>query len=51
LFRFHTIEEAAASLKTVTSDYDRHSRMARALAVEYFDASRVTAALLEQALP
>jgi hypothetical protein len=51
LFRFHTLEEAATSLKAVKSDYDRHSRMARALAVEYFDAARVTAALLERALP
>jgi hypothetical protein len=50
MFRFHTMPEAIRSLETLAADYDQHSALARALAAEYFDARRVTAALLEKAL-
>ena len=50
LFRFHTPDEAARHLDTAAADYERHSRLARALAEEYFDARRVTASVLERAL-
>jgi len=50
LFRFQTLEEAASSLNAIMADYDRHSRSARALAAEYFDAAKVATALLERAL-
>jgi hypothetical protein len=50
LFRFRTVGEAIQHLKTVEDDYDRHSRLARKLAEEYFDAGKVVRAVLERAL-
>lgn len=50
LFRFHNIAEAASALDAVVSDYDRHSRLARALVEEYFDARKVVSSVLERAL-
>jgi hypothetical protein len=51
LFRFRTVEEAAAMLEAAESDYGRQSRAARALAEEHFDARKVVARVLERALP
>src|SRR5881398_961880 len=50
LFRFRNMDEAARALAQVESDYERHCRLARALAEEYFDARRVVGRMLEQAL-
>lgn len=50
LFRFNNPTEAAACLELATGDYDRHSRAARALAEECFDAKKVAAKVLETAL-
>src|SRR2546422_1082249 len=50
LFRFKTMDEAVRALAQVESDYERHCRLARALAEEYFDARRVVGRVLEQAL-
>ena len=50
LFRFRNMDEAARALAQVESDYERHCRLARALAEEYFDARRVVWRVLEQAL-
>src|SRR3989441_12391792 len=50
LFRFKTMEEAVHALARVESDYERHCRLARALAEEYFDGRRVVTRVLEQAL-
>ena len=50
LFRFRTVEEAARALETVAADYERQSRLARALAEEHFDARNVVARVLEQVL-
>jgi hypothetical protein len=50
LFRFRTLEEAARMLDTVAADYDRQSRLARAVAEEYFDARKNLTKLLERAL-
>jgi hypothetical protein len=49
LFRFRTPEEASAALAAVEADYDRHCRLARALAEEHFDARHVVAKVLERA--
>ena len=46
MFRFTTLDEAAAALEAVNRDYERHCRAARALAERCFDSKRV----LEQAL-
>jgi hypothetical protein len=51
LFRFRTVDEAAAMLEAAESDYERQSRAARTLAEEHFDARKVVARVLEQALP
>jgi hypothetical protein len=51
VFRFRSIDEAAAMLEAAESEYERHSRAARALAEEYFDARKVVSRVLEQALP
>jgi len=50
LFRFRSLEEAAAHLETVEADYDRHARLARALVEEHFDAEKVVDKLLTDAL-
>jgi len=50
LFRFQTLQEAAAMLDEVAGGYERQCRLARELAVEHFDARRVAGRLLERAL-
>jgi hypothetical protein len=48
LFRFRTVEEAAACLDTVAADYGRQCTLARALAEEWFSAKKVVRRLLER---
>ncbi len=48
LFAFATIEDAVAAVETVTAEYARHARAARALAEEHFDSDRVLAQLLRR---
>jgi hypothetical protein len=50
LFRFRHLEEAARYLETASADYERQCRLARALAEEHFDATKVTGKALERAL-
>jgi len=50
LFRFRDPAAAVRALEAAAADYDRHSRLARQLAEEYFDAKKVCKRLLEQAL-
>jgi hypothetical protein len=50
VFRFATIDQAAAALDAVQADYARHSLRARELAEERFDARRVAGRALEFAL-
>ena len=50
LFRFRTVEEAAAALDAINTDYERHCRAAREIAATYFDAERVVAQILSEAL-
>jgi hypothetical protein len=47
LFAFNTMDEVLAAFEAVNSDYERHSRAARAIAEEYFRAETVLAKLLE----
>ncbi|MBI2821048.1 MAG: hypothetical protein HYX74_02375 [Acidobacteria bacterium] len=41
LFAVRTVEEAAAAIDQIQADYERHSRWARQIAIEHFDARRV----------
>jgi hypothetical protein len=50
LFRFSTLEQAAASIERVMADYPEQSRRARQLAEEWFDARKVATRLVERAL-
>jgi hypothetical protein len=50
LLRFRDIDEAAAAIEAVESDYERHSRLARELAEEHFDGEKVVRRVLELAL-
>ena len=50
LLRFRTPAEAVERLDEVMSDYARHSRLARELAVQVFDAKQAATRLLERAL-
>jgi hypothetical protein len=50
LFRFRNLHEAVQALDAVAADYDRHSRLARSLAEEYFDSQKVLKRVLELAL-
>ncbi|HEX2180559.1 MAG TPA: hypothetical protein VHL54_13790 [Actinomycetota bacterium] len=47
LLTFRTLDDAAAAVEAVRSDYGRHSRAARKLAEESFEAGRVAGALAE----
>ena len=47
LFAFATVDDAAAAIEAIESDYERHSAAAAELAREYFDARRVVSTLLE----
>ncbi len=50
LLRFRTPEEAARQLVEAETHYHQHSRAARALAEERFDATKIARSLLERAL-
>jgi hypothetical protein len=45
----HDVDEAAAAVAEVRAEYPRHSRAARELACEFFDASRLLSHMLEEA--
>jgi hypothetical protein len=47
LFAFNNTEEILAAFDAINTDYERHSRAARAIAEEYFRAETVLARLLE----
>jgi hypothetical protein len=49
LFAFQTEDDVLAAIEALRSDYARHSRAARDLAVEYFDSGKVLGELLEKA--
>jgi hypothetical protein len=51
LFRFRNLAEAVAHIEAAAIDYERHSKAARALAEEYFDARQVVSRVLELAVP
>jgi hypothetical protein len=50
LLAFKTLEEAVASIKDIEANYPRHAKAARAIAAEYFDASKVLPRLIEEAM-
>lgn len=50
MFRFRDLDEAAAALETIASDYRKHCRTAREIAVAYFDARIVLSDLLDATL-
>ncbi len=47
LFAFNTMEEIMAAFESIHSDYERHSRAARAIAQEYFRAETVLGKLID----
>jgi hypothetical protein len=47
LMTFTTLEEAAAGIEEINRDYERHAKIAREIAVEYFDSDKVLTRLLE----
>jgi len=47
---FLTVDEAAAAVREVEAHYEMHSRAAREIAAEYFDARKVLGRLVEDAL-
>jgi hypothetical protein len=49
MFRFRTIDEAAAAPEAVNADYERHCHAARDLAA-CFDAEHVAARILDETL-
>lgn len=46
LLTFATLEEAVAGVETINRDYARHAKVAREIAVEYFDSDKVLTRLL-----
>jgi hypothetical protein len=51
ILRFRDVDEAAAAIRAVEADPERHARRARELAEEVFDGERLMRAVLERALP
>jgi hypothetical protein len=49
LFSFSTVEEAAAAIEAIESDYDRHCQAAQEIAQECFGGAAVAARLLDAA--
>jgi hypothetical protein len=47
---FNTVEEAAAGIRAIETDYQCHSLAARAIAERYFDSDKVLAPLIEEAM-
>ena len=47
LFAFNTMEEIVAAFEAIKTDYKRHSRAARAIAKEYFQAEKVLKTLID----
>jgi hypothetical protein len=50
MFRFTTLEEAAAALEAINADYPRHCRAARDIAAAHFDAGPILERMLREAL-
>jgi hypothetical protein len=50
MFRFSTIEEAAAAFEVINSNYQRHCRAAREIAEAHFDSKRILEGILNRAL-
>lgn len=50
LLSFKTVEEAVTSIKDIEGSYPRHAKAARELAAEYFDATKVLARLIDEAM-
>ncbi len=48
LLTFNTVDEAAAAIRQVNTDYERHCRAARRVAEEYFDSDKVLGDLLRR---
>jgi hypothetical protein len=48
LFAVRTVDEAAAALEAINGDFERHSRWARDIAVEYLDAPKVLGRFLHE---
>ena len=46
LLTFSRLEEAADGIEAINTDYARHARAAREIAVEYFDSDKVLTRLL-----
>lgn len=49
LLSFSSMEEIIEAVKMIRADYNRHSRAAKELALEYFEATKVLRSLLERA--
>jgi hypothetical protein len=49
LFAFRTMEDILAAFEAISTNYDRHSRAARALAEEYFGAETVVGKMMAEA--
>jgi hypothetical protein len=49
LFAFKSLGEIAEAVKEINADYSRHSRGAREVAQEFFEAEKVLRSLLERA--
>jgi hypothetical protein len=48
LFAYRTVEEAAAGLEEIVSNYERHSRAAREIAITHFSPEAVLPSLIEK---
>lgn len=49
LFAFHSLGDIAEAVKMINADYAHHSRAARGVACEFFEAEKVLRSLLERA--
>jgi len=50
MFRFSSLDEAAAAFDTINTDYERHCSAAREIAAAYFDAEEIMGGILSETL-
>jgi hypothetical protein len=50
MFRYRTLADAVQAFESINADYERHCRLARRLAEECFDATKIVKSILERAL-
>jgi hypothetical protein len=50
MFRFESMDEAIHAIETINSDYERHCRIAREIAEQFFDSRKIASSIIDHCL-